>query len=486
MVQRIGILAVAAIALLGWTSVLAAAVGSDTSSEASSKPQSMPAPSSSAATSPAPVSTSWIDQGDQWIDQTKTPVPWMKWGADLRFRDEYLKSPGLNDHDAAPAFRESNWQRYRARWWMTLTPVKNLDLNLRIEWEGRHNSVPDSAIEWAKEAVRIDTANIKLTNVLDTPLTLTLGRQDILLGDGWLVFEGTPVDGSRTTFFDAARGTLEVKDIDTTFDFIYINQNARGNALVEPLLDFRLKVTEQNEQGFILWAANHSIKKTEIDGYYMYKAMQRVAANGDNGFIHTVGARIAGDIDEHWKYRAEGATQWGERNGQNLRAFGFNSKLTYQFKDPMDNQLRVAFEYLSGDNPGSKGTNEAWAPLWGRWPQWSELYGYVLPDTGDSRVYESTNLYRLAGGWSISPMPKMVLAADYHLLFAPENTKAGTAGFSDSGAFRGQLFTLLTTYQFSKHLKGHILAEFFCPGNYFASPRNDMATMLRGELVFTW
>jgi hypothetical protein len=433
-----------------------------------------------------------MDAADDWIDKTKTPVPWMRWGADLRVRDEYFNAAGLNKESPGTGTKapETNWQRVRARWWTTVTPVKDMDLNLRFEWEGRHWSSPGEVHpSWAKEQVTIDTANIKLTNVLGTPLTLTLGRQDIILGDGWLVLDGTPFDGSRTIFFDAARGTYNFKEINTTADFIYINQNHRGDALIEPLLDFKQNVIEQDEQGFILWVTNRSIPKTEINGYYIYKAMDSAVApprGGDSGYIHTFGARIAGELSDNWKYRAEGATQFGERNGQRLQAFGFNSKLTYLFKDPLNNQLRLAYEFLSGDDPKTTGTNEAWVPLWGRWPQWSELYVITVAATLEQRVAEITNLHRIGMGWTINPLPKMAFAADYHLLFADENTQAGQAGFSQGNSFRGQLLTLLTTYDFTRHLKGHLLAEFFWPGHFYADPKDDMATMLRGELFFTW
>jgi hypothetical protein len=445
-----------------------------------------PAP---AAETPVPPKTDF-DALNDFIDKTKAPTSWFKWGADLRIRDEYLSAAGLNNNALTKGTKadETNWMRIRGRWWGTVMPVKNMDLNLRIEWEGRQWLAPSDGVtnRWAQEQVTVDSANIVLREVADTPLTLTLGRQDIILGDGWLVFDGTPADGSRTSFLDAARATYVFKEANTTADAIYINQNAKGNALVKPLLNFNQNVTEQNEQGFILWVTNRSLPKTEVNGYYMYKAAQAVASNGDDEHIHTFGARVAGDISDHWKYRAEGATQFGTRNDKVQRAFGFNSRLTYLTKDSVDDQLRVSFEYLSGDDPSTHGTNEAWDPLWGRWPQWSDLYGYIMASTREQRVYEATDLYRLSFGWGCKPTDKLELLADYHLLFAPENTKAGTAGFSDGGAFRGELLALVARYQFTPHLRGHLLAEFFWPGNFYASPRTSMATMLRGEIFFTW
>jgi|WetSurMetagenome_2_1015567.scaffolds.fasta_scaffold08265_4 hypothetical protein len=498
MVQKIGILTMMAAAMLCWATVLPAAVEVSAPAKASPKALSeTPAPAPAAAPSPAPEPTSWIDKADQWIDQTKTPTSWMKWGADLRIRDEYLSSPGLDAESKATGTKDNhtNWIRIRGRWWATFTPVKDVDLNLRIEWEGREWTHPNDVNPmWNKENVVFDTLNVKLTHVGGTPLTLTIGRQDIILGDGWLVLDGTPYDGSRTIFFDAVRATYEAKEIDTTADFIFIKNSFDSFGMVPLIHTYDTIPTknyqmEQDETGFILWLTNRSLKNTEINGYYIFKDGHRevpMPFGGDNESIHTFGARVVGDIDDHWKYRAEGATQFGFRNGQRLQAYGFNSRLTYQFKDPMDNQLRVSFEYLSGDEPGTKGTNEGWVPLWGRWPQWSELYVYTVIFTGEQRVAEITDLERLAVGWSVKPTNKLTFAADYHLLFAPTNDKAGTAGFSNNGQFRGQLITLLATYDFTKHMKGHILSEFFFPGNFYTKPRDDIATMLRAEIYFTW
>jgi hypothetical protein len=447
------------------------------------------APAAKSAEAPA-----YTDAIDEFIAKSKTPVPWFRWGADIRFRDEYINGAGLNHHSPARGTKgdELNYQRYRPRWWATLTPAKDIDLNMRIMWEGRHWSAPDGTPEWVQGGVLMDILNLKLTNVGGSPLTMTLGRQDLMLGDGWLVMDGTPTDGSRTFFFDAARFTYDAKNINTTIDAIYIQQSGRGNDVCPPLLDDRTgpparNVIEQDERGVILWAANKSIKNTEIDGYYMYKDSEPIASDGDDGHIHTFGARVAGDATDHWRYRAEGAYEFGSNRNQYVRAFGLNSGLTYLLKDKWNNQWRaVQYEYLSGDDPHSRGTNEAFKLLWGRWTRWNEIIGYGWSATKEGRARDLTNMHRLTTGWSLNPVPKVELAADYHLLFAAENTFAGTAGFSEAGAFRGQLVTLLAKFDITKHLKAHILQEYFFPGNYYAAPRDDPGVFLRGELYFTW
>ena len=460
------------------------------------------------------------DALDEWMAKAANPVPWFKWGADIRLRDEYQKSMGLNSHTPeARGGDEFNYQRYRARWWSTLTPVKDIDLNLRITWEGRHYSESDGQSQavlptWVQGGVAVDNANLKLTNIGGSPLTATLGRQDIILGDGWLLMDGTPNDGSLTFFFDAARFTYDLKSVNTTVDLIYIDQAARGDNVCTPLLfDNRGNrfgdVIEQDERGVILWVANKSIKNMEIDGYYMYKDMERslvnarpITANGDNGHVHTFGARVAGTVGDHWKYRAEGAYEFGSISGPHgatvtgpvnfpdryLRAFGFNSNLTYLVKDKLNNQLRVEYEYLSGDDPHTQGTDEGFLLLWGRWPRFSELLGYSAPSTGEGRAYELTNYHRLAFGHTFNPCDRVEIATDLHLLFAPENPLGFQhgRGFSEAGSFRGELLTIWQKFTITKHLKAHLLEEFFFPGNYFAAPRDNMGAFLRGELYWTW
>jgi len=244
-----------------------------------------------------------------------------------------------------------------------VTPAKGIDFNLRIAWEGRHFSVPDGGPDFDHSAVLLDSLNVKATNFLGTPLSFTVGRQDIVLGDGWLVSDGTPLDGTRDAFFDAARFTLEFKEVQTLVDAIYIDDHYDGNRWwAPPLHNDHAALIEQDERGFILYATNRSVKNTEINGYYIYKVNNRELKNGDDGHIHTFGGRVAGDLSDHWKYRAEGARQFGERNDRYLRAFGFTTGLTYLVKDKWNHRIRGQYEYFSGDDPRTR-TNEAFAPL---------------------------------------------------------------------------------------------------------------------------
>jgi hypothetical protein len=438
---------------------------------------------------------------EEWFKKTKEPVPWFKWGGDLRIRDEYYKnartystppgwagSPNVTLNTQAPN-NETNWGRYRTRLWATVTPVKDVDLNARLIWEFRNYTAPeygDLRDTDPCEAVW-DNLNVKYKNAFGLPVTATIGRQDISLGDGWLVMDGTPSDGSRTMFFDAARATIELKDANTTVDTIYIQQYAYGSKWIQPFNDSDVLLMEQNERGAILYVTNKSFDKTEISPYFIYKQDSR-AGGVSNSYapadIYTYGVRVAQELDDHWRYRAEIAQQLGHKAYKDICAMGFNSQLSYFVKDKLNNNFRVFFEYLSGDRESTKGTDEGWDPLWGRWTRYSELMATIGFER--RRPAEYTNYYRVGTGWSFNPTKKMDVATDYHLLFAPQNNQPTANSFSESGHFRGQLITFLMKYTFNKHIVGQIINEYFFPGDYYSQPRHDTAIFLRGELVFTW
>jgi hypothetical protein len=106
-------------------------------------------------------------------------------------------------------------------------------------------------------------------------------------------------------------------------------------------------------------------------------------------------------------------------------------------------------------------------------------------------IGEVTNLYRLGFGHSMQLTEKIAMDTDLHLLWANKNTEenrshAGVIEFSDSGKFRGTLATWQLKYAITKNLNGHILLEYFQPGNYYVSGNRDAAYFARVNLDYTF
>ncbi|NJL32271.1 MAG: alginate export family protein [Phycisphaerales bacterium] len=384
---------------------------------------------------------------DAWRKEVTNPAPWWKWGADLRLREKYLH---LNTLSAVAPTHERHIQRYRARWWNTFTPAENVELGVRLTYEGRHYATPAAYTEWYNSPLYIDQLYVKFNKLFDLPLTAVIGRQDLKFGDGWLVLDGTPMDGSRTNYLDAAKFTYKFDEINTTVDVAAVYQGSRSNAWLPTINNDIEHQTEQTERGAILWVTHKLSPETQISPYYIYyhgdmntefltagtggPAFNPMApgsvARGIDADLNTFGMHITHKFDENWKATLEGAGQFGVRNGNDALAYGVRSQVVYSFNDDNKTLIRGGYEYLTGDDP-TTARYEGFDPLWGRWPQWSDYHVYAFAAEG--RVSEATNFHRIQVGLQSDLFKDFMASADYHYLLADENTRAGALGFTNNG-----------------------------------------------------
>ena len=407
-------------------------------------------------------------------------VPWLEMGADLRLRSIYDQGRTLQRRASG---HDRFWHRWRGRVWAKVTPLENLEFNIRVVAEPRYYCRPDNLErQLIRHEALFDRLNVKVKNVFGLPVTATVGRQDMKLGNGWLVNEGTPRDGSRTIHFDAVRLTAELKDIKTTADVIFIDNHANSSAWIHPFNDRGLDLSEQDEQGAIFYVSNEALGDTKIDGYFIYKRDHNRTPSGVEGESYTFGALVERRFNESWECSTEFAPQFGHKNGKPLCAFGTINKVTYSFRDPMANALSLTYEYVSG----ARDRDQNFDHLWARNARWSDLYNGGI-DGIDGRSDDSSNLHRLALGWGCEPTKTTELQANYHLLFADDSTSAaGTNGLSRHGHFRGQLFTAQAKHTVNEHFSHRVNAELFCPGNFYNSDRNDPALWVRYEILLSW
>jgi hypothetical protein len=427
------------------------------------------------------------------IDQIKNPVSWFKWGADVRSRHESIINPSLTDADP-PGYNYS-FERVRIREWNAFNLCKWFEFNIRFNWEGRHYWSPDSKAEWDKSEIVFDNLNGKFM-FPKIPVTLTVGRQDIVFGDGWLISDGTPLDGPRTTYFEAVRVTIDMNKNKSSLDLIYIDQSSSPDRRLSPIFSKSRPLMEQNERGTIINFSNKSIEHTQIDPYFIFKHDEAVLSNGDDGDIFTIGSRLDYAFNNNIFSHFDGAYQFGNRKNaamfpnqdSRLSAFGINSRFTYHYLNQLKSQVWLGYAILSG-NKANDTHNHQFDPLWGRWAQYSELFPNELDRPG-----ERSNLQRFNLGYQVEPTNKMLIQANYHVLFAYANRNSGTPGFSNNGKFKGHLFTALLKYQYDRFWSCLLLGEYFIPGNYYETPtgvgslrtRNDPAAFLRTQIVFNF
>ena len=489
---------------------------------------------------------------EQMLKDVKHPVEWLTMGADLRIRNEYFNNaqtltanPALNPR---AGLHSQDAFRFRSRVWANITATEDLSGKLRLtaeprEWMERSSSgnnrgdiskgQPGNSGFEGRYGI-VDNLSANWTNIANLPLRVRGGRQDVYFnadpnenfwGDGWLVADGTPLDGSWTFFLDSARLTYDMPEAHTKINALGILQYAKPDEWMPTIgpsssagNPAAYALTDQNEKGAILWIANKSVPEVNVDTYFIYKNDSRIngaatpatfatadkesAAGlfGDNADIYTFGGRLSGLVADHWSYSFEGAYQCGSKydpwlrfsdqgaaggtKRHDLSAYGMNSRLSYLFKDKYNNQLFLAYEFLSGDDPKT-GSDEMFDVLWGRWPRWSELYApySYIPET---RTGQMANLYRFGPGWNVTPLKDLDFSLVYNAMWSEQNTptRANAPGvFSFNDNFRGHYLQAILKYKFSKHCTGHLWTEFVFPGHFYQET-DQILQFLRAELWF--
>ncbi len=422
-------------------------------------------------------------------------------GGDVRLR--YEGYDNVHTLSSEAPFHVRDYLRLRTRLWANYNGVPNLSLYGRLAAEPRcwfNNATVDSAgREW--KYVLVDNLYAKWSTAQSSlvPVSVVAGRQDVLLGDHWLVGEGTPGDGTWTSFFDGLRATIDVKSIKTKFDLMAFRPQVSAVDYL-PILGRQgtCLLMEQDEIGAILNATNKTIQNAQLDGYFIYKKDKRVTSTGNNGEVYTLGARIAGTPSANWQYSVEGAYQWGRRDLQvrypatitykrDVAAYGLNSKLTYLLKDKLNNQFSILAEYLSGDDPDSTDKDEMFDVLWGRCPRVGETWNVAYAVETGGRAGQYQNLYRVGATWAVSPTKSTTVATTYCALFAPESVPTrmmNTARFSRDGHFRGHMVQTVVRQKITKEVSALLHAEASFLGDYYV--RRDTVAFVRAEVMYTF
>lgn len=344
-----------------------------------------------------------------------------------------------------------------------------------------------------KDEIVFDNLYVGAKNVAGLPVDLTVGRQDLLMkyGEGFLIMDGTPDDGSRTFYFDAARAVTHLGD-NWSVDFVYISDQQYDRALPS-LYDLRFgkrKLNTTDDEGAVVYGKGKLGDNLGFEPYYMYKREQATVtpfAEGANSALalNTVGARVVYGFGTGWKLRGEYAHQFGKyENGDKRTGDGGYAFLGRKYNEiALKPSFDIGLAYLSGDKPGTTDKVEGWDPLYSRWPWLSELYILSLgPETGVVAYW--TNLLAYRADFKLALDDASVLDLTYNYLRALENSHFAGAPpiFSADGKERGHLIQAKLSHKFSKAVSGYFLIEDLVPGNYYLPDNRDNATFIRWEL----
>ena len=450
---------------------------------------------------------------DQLLEDIRNPLPWVQFGGDARVRQTYQKNAFdlETEHESNTATDDTqHFFRVRARIWALLGPfhvfrhtdsVDVLTFYIRLTGEPRIWLERQAGTEAGNlDEVVFDNLYVDWTRIDGRPFSVRAGRQDLLYGRGFVIFNGTPLDTDRTLYSDAIRGRWHVDSLDGTVDVFYVDNKARQTR-IRPFNEQGRLVHENDLSLLGVYANTKKLRNQSWDAYLLYKDENNHRSyptsyncHGPSApapvtrLVRTAGVLLSGTLYRKIEYYLEHAWQWGKEGHYRRKGYGFTGDVRYTWLDAQCQPwVWVGYEYLSGDDPDTK-TFEGWDPVMGRWPRWSWVQFYEWTREESLTGY-FTNLQRASIGCGARPNDKTKAELILSYLLANEQTHhpvpIAPDGFYDNGWCRGGLIQTKLERVFNEHLTGQVLVEYFWPGGYYGD-RTDYALFLRWALMWVY
>ena len=405
------------------------------------------------------------------------PAPRLKLIFVERFRFETWDNAVNLDDAAADGFA---YTRNRTTLGLSWRPLKNLEVLGKATNELRVYLAPkDRAFNWHE--VFFDNLYIKWTIPGRVPFTVTAGRQDINLGEGFVIADGTPLDGSRSYYFNALRLDADLARGHRLTAFAHMTKTT--DRFLPVINERHQTLAEQPEKTLALYYGG-TFGNAKIDAYAVRKTTDANEAWPEPARIDTLGLRAAATLAKRLSLAAEAAYQAGSRGDFSRSAYGAIAHLDCDLAEtlPLLKTVTAGGILLSGDDPATPRA-EGWDPIFSRWPKWSEGYVYTL--TRESRSSYWSNLSAFYAILALDLGQRV----DGHLMVMPMGAghpQPEPGGFpGGTGHGRGTLFRGRLNYKLSQYLTGRVVWEHFVPGSFYFDGASSY-NWLQFELIFRY
>lgn len=293
--------------------------------------------------------------GDRWIDRITL-------SGQVRFRGYDLRNMWSFDD----AQKWDQWNAFRGKGSLkaTVTATDDVTAVLKITNQTYGNGVTDKygqELDNAGNKLFLDNAYVNVRSMFDLPLDLTLGRQNLMYGGGFVIFDGNSQFASSSQYFDGVK----------------LSWHPSGNAVLDT---FYMQDEENNRDNlshdditlaglYLTVADTPIIGKSEV--YFLNRNDQSLGKD-----IWMLGARASGKLENGFDYSAEAAWQTGDAlENVDQEAVGTKLDVGYTFTDAaMTPRLFGGFVLLSGDDPDTE-KNEGWDVFYGGW---GGIYGDLM------------------------------------------------------------------------------------------------------------
>ena len=358
----------------------------------------------------------------------------------------------------------------------------------------------------------LDLAYVQMKEIFYSPLTLTIGRQDLWFGRGFIIGNNNAAWDTQgivqaneyavTTAFDALRATLDFNPWTIDFVFSKIQEGAH-----DP------------EDDRDLWIANVNYKFAEYnavaEGYYVGEFDRNALTTAGSSTVNdsggtrdndtnTLGGRIQFDPISQITLGGELAYQFGSYRAakaaaavfpedRDRQAWAADIFAEYRWDNTWKPMAGIEYIYMSGETDlGAASTQSygAWnAPFRGPTYGWIHEYletNYATSDAGDQSAgqnHESISIYG-----SLKPLEDLLLSARYYYFWTPEaiHTLATDPNTGSRDSELGHEIDTTVSYSYTEDVTFNFMANWFIPGGFYENPNDATASEYISEVKVTF
>lgn len=371
----------------------------------------------------------------------------------------------------------SSYSRYRSLLTAQWFPVEELEANVRLGNEFRYYFAPTNK-GFTSNEVFFDQLFVRWSTQAFIPATVTLGRQTIAFGEGFIVSEGTPLDGSRTTYYDGARvdiGLSSQKILSVFYTFV-----PRMDRVLPRINDQAQLLAEGAEEGAGAYFTG-DFGATNLQFYGVHKENYTSVDRPVRSHINATGGRLKQPLLGSLMFTGEAAYEFGIYGNEKWTGVGGYAYLDYKtgWSGFLPAVVTMKGVYLSGDNPNTP-AREGWEPMWSRFPKYNDLYVYAL--TKESAIGYWSNYIQIGPAVTFAFSKSVNGTFGFYNLSAPQAPVAGTKFPGGTGKNRGNLFSSRINFTLSDIISGHFVWDRLQPGSFYFKDAS-VASWMRIELV---
>jgi len=356
--------------------------------------------------------------------------------------------------------------------------------------------------------IDLDLAMVTLKEFLYSPLTLTIGRQELHFGNELIVGDsntnnvassasalGTALrdpDLSARKAFDAIRATLNYDPlvIDAVYALIDTNNNISDDANDDTLL---LGIN-----------ANYKVNaKNTVEGYWFERKVQRKANDGGAGLpkktdqTDVIGARIQSAVIDNMILSAEAAYQLGKIVHVNAnepsvdrKAWALETAATYNFSNKKYKpSLTALYSYFSGDHE-----NNDYDTTHGAFKGWDPMFENQKSGDIANALFNQTNAHIIGGILTAQAAEDIFLKGEYYAYWwakaFPEGavitTVRGDGLIMTERRFVGQEVDLTATYNYTEDVQFSLMGGWLVTGPSIAKGVNKVNSEVIGSMKVTF